>query len=325
MDAATSQEVHTVNDDVEKAEKDIDQAASLDAENNHRASARARVIRFVASFVLLVFVFLAGYRYALDTRANVWYLFQVARHTAAVLALVGDEAELEPGRTDPRGEKREKLALWLDGIDADEPAVEPDELTPYEAWQFKAFRRMDEGGTIANEGPLIRFVQKEGTGAQRAQLTRIIRQTERDPSLTQEQREATTEELKAELSALDTTLEGIEDDARRNQAQRGNLFSFRVVPDCGAIPSMSIYLAAVLAFPTLLWKRAVGAAAGVFVLYWINIGRLATLSYIGAVDRTQGQKWFNFFHEYIWQGIFIVFVVIVWMVWVEVIVRFRRT
>jgi exosortase/archaeosortase family protein len=87
---------------------------------------------------------------------------------------------------------------------------------------------------------------------------------------------------------------------------------------------MSIFLAAVLAFPTLWWKRGVGAAGGLSILYFINILRLATLGYVGAVDLSPGRKWFSFIHEYVWQGVFIVFVVVVWMLWVEFVVRARR-
>jgi exosortase/archaeosortase family protein len=88
---------------------------------------------------------------------------------------------------------------------------------------------------------------------------------------------------------------------------------------------MSIFLAAVLAFPTGLVPRAIGAVGGLAALYVINILRLATLGIIGAMDASPGQKWFNFIHEYVWQGIFIVFVVAVWMLWIEFVVKGRRT
>ena len=98
-------------------------------------------------------------------------------------------------------------------------------------------------------------------------------------------------------------------------------FQFKLVPDCGAIPSMSIFVAAVLAFPTLLWKRLVGVVAGVVLLYCVNVSRLTMIAIIGAADTTSGLRWFNFAHEYVWQGIFIVFVVAIWMAWIEFVVR----
>ncbi|MCP4643042.1 MAG: exosortase/archaeosortase family protein [bacterium] len=96
-------------------------------------------------------------------------------------------------------------------------------------------------------------------------------------------------------------------------------FRFTVVADCGAIPSMSIFLAAVVAFPVLWWKRLAGIAVGVPALYVVNVLRLACLAVIGAW--TDGGPWFKFAHEYVWQGIYIIFVVGIWLIWVELLVR----
>jgi exosortase/archaeosortase family protein len=96
-------------------------------------------------------------------------------------------------------------------------------------------------------------------------------------------------------------------------------FTFIVVSECGAIEVMAIFLAAVLAFPALWWKRLVGLAAGLPLMYGVNIFRLSVLGVIGALDRDG--KWFKFAHEYVWQAVYIVFVVAVWLAWVEYIVR----
>lgn len=96
-------------------------------------------------------------------------------------------------------------------------------------------------------------------------------------------------------------------------------FIFRVVPDCGAIPSLSIYIAAVLAFPVAFRKRILGVLLGVPILYGVNIMRLTCLAFIGAW--TNGGEVFKFSHEVVWQGVFIIFVVGVWLAWVEFVVR----
>ena len=87
---------------------------------------------------------------------------------------------------------------------------------------------------------------------------------------------------------------------------------------------MSIFVAAIVAFPTRIWKRLLGLAGGVPILYSVNLGRLSMLAIIGAYDDSPGQKWFTFIHEYVWQGVFIIFVVAVWLAWVEFVVG-RRT
>lgn len=94
-------------------------------------------------------------------------------------------------------------------------------------------------------------------------------------------------------------------------------FTFRIVPGCGAIPSMAIYLSAVLAFPAAWRKKLTGIACGLLVLSGINLGRLVVLAHIGAYDSTETHRWFTFAHEYVFQAVFMLFVGAVWLVWVE--------
>jgi archaeosortase B (VPXXXP-CTERM-specific) len=97
-------------------------------------------------------------------------------------------------------------------------------------------------------------------------------------------------------------------------------FTFSLVPDCGALPSMSIYLAALLAFPAGLRKRFLGLILGVPVLYVINLVRLVCLAMIGAWWRDDPDV-FEFAHQYVWQSVYVLIVVGVWLLWVELIVR----
>lgn len=122
------------------------------------------------------------------------------------------------------------------------------------------------------------------------------------------ERDALTAELRDRAAAADPE-------------DREEAFTFHIIPDCGALQSMIIYFAAVMAFPTLLWKRVAGVAAGLPVLYLINVLRLASLGVIGA---RYGLETFNFFHEIVWQAIYLVFVVAVWLLWMELLVRPRR-
>lgn len=292
-----------------------------------KPSPRAAVVRFVAVFVLLVMTFLVGYRYAMDTPANIWYLFQVARHTAAALSVAGEFAEVEPMHEAGPPNRRQDLERWRaerQGMTA--PATVPgDPITAWESWQWKAYSAIREGDTIAEDGPIVRFVLKKGALAKQEDVKRELDRVRSEARQFGVDRTVEITALDAQLQALAADLSAIQDPTERNRAGRGTQFAFHVVPDCGAIPSMSIFLAAVLAFPAAWWKRGVGAIGGLVILYGINILRLGTLGYIGAIDTSPGRKWFTFAHEYVWQGVFIVFVVAVWMVWVEWLVRPRRT
>lgn len=294
-----------------------DEEAACDARRERESGGR-RILKFVVTFVVLVLAFLTGYRYAMNTETNMRYLFMVASHTTWVLSLVGDDAELEPFRAPSAAAKRAELAEWR-GKQAGTASEEP--LTPLESWLHKAYSKIRNADSIQDDGPTVRFVAEEGLDAKRRRIEKEIRRL----ALEGDEHASRIETLEAKLKAIEKQEEAISPGPERVQAKRGLQFSFRVVPDCGAIPSMSIFLAAVLAFPTRWWKRIVGAAAGLFVLYWINVLRLATLAYIGAIDSASDGKWFTFVHEYLWQGVFIIFVVAVWMAWIEFVVRLRRT
>ena len=116
--------------------------------------------------------------------------------------------------------------------------------------------------------------------------------------------------------------------ALRGQGESGEkdtslTFPFILIPECGAIEIMAIFLAAVLAFPTVWWKRILGLVAGLPIMYAVNVLRLTVLAIIGAMD--ESRVWFNFAHEYVWQAVYIIFVVAVWLLWVEYVVKRTRT
>ncbi len=73
-----------------------EEAADLEEEEARtpRTKLRYRTLRFVVLFALLVLAMLTGYRYAMNTEANMWYLFQVARSTAWTLDVIGQKGRL---------------------------------------------------------------------------------------------------------------------------------------------------------------------------------------------------------------------------------------
>ena len=290
---------------------------------------RYRTIRFVVLFAVLVLAMLTGYRYAMNTQANMWYLFQVARSTAWVLDVVGQRGEVEPDRVSATAQrKRAELAEWRGDASVDGESiagsVSAEPLTAWESWLHKAYSHIREEGSLQEHGPIVFLLVKKGIASRGADLRTELTLVTNNEELEAEVRDSEIARLEAALKEVDAEEAALpEGDAGRG-ARRDVQFRFQLVPDCGAIPSISIFLAAVLAFPTLIVHRVIGAVAGTMVLYAINVGRLGTLAYIGAFDTKSGGKWFTFAHEYVWQGIFLIFVVAVWMAWIEFVVRERR-
>ncbi len=285
---------------------------------------RVRTVLFVVVFVSAVLSMLAAYRYAVDTRANDRYLFHVARDTAWLLGKIGASAELENvGRTtlDPK-EVRAQLETWDQGKEnpsAEDVARQPDgPLTAWELWSRRV-RIARRGGSTSTQGPRVTFVLKEGLATQVRELEdelRRLRVLQRRGDNTYDTR---IKQLESAQSGLREQLRKPVPAAAKGRGARGYMFPFIVVPECGAIEVMAIFLAAVIAFPTRLWKKLIALFFGLPIMYVVNVLRLTCLAVIGALDG--GGSIFNFAHHYVWQAVYIVFVVVVWLAWIELLVR----
>jgi len=273
-------------------------------------------IRFVAVFVIVVLSLLTAYRYAIDTPANDWYLYQVARHTSWTLDTIGYRADLERttgNNLDPamvraaiRGDALRQIPPGTDIT----PEAQPP-LSPWEIWRYRATLHRKDPTATRVIGPQVLFILTPGVAHQIEALEAQVHAEAQNPD--------DTNALNEQIQARRADQVGSQADPEKRRAQQGRFFSFIVIPECGAIEVMVIYLAAVLAFPASWRARAWGLGLGLPIMYAVNILRLSCLACIGAID--QNGKWFEFCHEYVWQAVYVVFVVIVWMAWVEFRVR----
>ncbi len=92
-----------------------------------------------------------------------------------------------------------------------------------------------------------------------------------------------------------------------------NGFAANIVPACTGLFTITIYVAAVLAFPASLAHKLKGLGFGVLSIMALNGIRIVTLMLIGAHWRGA----FDFAHLVIWQSIAIFFAVFLWLFWVE--------
>jgi archaeosortase B (VPXXXP-CTERM-specific) len=83
--------------------------------------------------------------------------------------------------------------------------------------------------------------------------------------------------------------------------------------ECTGIFVFVLFASFVLAYPTTWRARALGLAAGLPVFFAINVFRLATLARIVEVYPDA----FFYFHEYVWQGFFMVIVLVGAISWAE--------
>lgn len=92
-----------------------------------------------------------------------------------------------------------------------------------------------------------------------------------------------------------------------------NTMVMNVNHECTGIFVLVLFASFVLAYPASWSARAVGLGIGIPLLFAVNVFRLATLARIVEVY----PQAFFYFHEYVWQGIFMVFVLVGALAWAE--------
>jgi archaeosortase B (VPXXXP-CTERM-specific) len=90
-----------------------------------------------------------------------------------------------------------------------------------------------------------------------------------------------------------------------------------IIDECTAIFGSIIYISCVLAYPADAKKKVIGIVLGIPCLYVLNMVRLVILSFVMVLN----PGIFEFVHTYLWQTIFIVFVIVIWLVWVDKVVK----
>jgi archaeosortase B (VPXXXP-CTERM-specific) len=90
--------------------------------------------------------------------------------------------------------------------------------------------------------------------------------------------------------------------------------------ECTAIYLMILYASFVLVYPTKWSKKLVGVAAGIPSIFAANVIRLLVTAWIVV----SWPQYFQYFHDYTWQVAFIIFIVVLWLVWIERVVGYER-
>lgn len=92
--------------------------------------------------------------------------------------------------------------------------------------------------------------------------------------------------------------------------------SLEIIDECTAIFSFIVYLACVIAYPSSLKDKEIGALIGIPALYSINMLRLIIISLV----EISYPDAFEIVHVYLWQTTFIIFVIIVFLLWIRIVV-----
>ncbi len=90
-------------------------------------------------------------------------------------------------------------------------------------------------------------------------------------------------------------------------------FGVSIEPGCNGVEACIILFAAIVAFPSTWKHRAWGLGLGILAVQLLNVVRVISLFYLG--------QWhmglFKLAHEFLWQGLIMLDVLAVWLLWVR--------
>jgi exosortase H (IPTLxxWG-CTERM-specific) len=99
-----------------------------------------------------------------------------------------------------------------------------------------------------------------------------------------------------------------------------NGFAVSIEAGCNGVEATIVLLAAMLAFPAPWRYKALGLAIGIAAVQLLNVVRVISLFYIGQWNRDV----FEWAHQYVWQALIMLDVLVVWLIWVRRIPRGER-
>ena len=93
--------------------------------------------------------------------------------------------------------------------------------------------------------------------------------------------------------------------------------TFEIIHECTGIFALMIYFSCTIAYPTNWKRKIIGIAIGFPFILTMNLVRMIVLVYIAGYH----QDIFDYVHSYLWQGTFIIFVILIWFLWIEKVVK----
>ena len=90
-----------------------------------------------------------------------------------------------------------------------------------------------------------------------------------------------------------------------------------MTPECTALSAMIVFVAFVAVYPSLIKSKGIAVLAGIPFLIITNTLRLFTLAWATELFA----KYAHLAHDYIWQVAFLILIVLMWLVWIEMVVK----
>lgn len=92
-----------------------------------------------------------------------------------------------------------------------------------------------------------------------------------------------------------------------------NGFAVSIEAGCNGIEATLVLAAAILAFPAPWRHKLAGLVIGAAAVQVLNVARVISLFYLGQWDHAV----FEWAHQYAWQALIMLDVLVVWLIWVR--------
>ena len=97
--------------------------------------------------------------------------------------------------------------------------------------------------------------------------------------------------------------------------------TWNVTSECTAVNAVFLFISFILAYTSTFKSKAVGLASGIPLIIAVNIVRLVALGWVTEYWPNQA----HLFHDYIWEVLFMFFIVALWFTWINLVVNREKT
>lgn len=96
---------------------------------------------------------------------------------------------------------------------------------------------------------------------------------------------------------------------------------WEVALECTSLSALIVFLSFIIAYPTKLKSKIIGSLVGLPLLIIANILRLVLLGWA----TVHLPKIANYLHDYVWQIGFLLLVALLWVLWIDLVVKYETT
>lgn len=93
--------------------------------------------------------------------------------------------------------------------------------------------------------------------------------------------------------------------------------TWNVTSECTAVNAVFLFIAFILAYSSSMRSKALGLVSGIPLIVAANIIRLVVLGWVTEYWPQQA----HLFHDYVWETIFLFFIVALWFTWINLVVN----